>query len=48
MSYRRSPSPPAIDRSIDPTWDSVVQRCLSRDRVRPASAAEVVQALALA
>jgi eukaryotic-like serine/threonine-protein kinase len=44
-----TPSPRAIDPSIDPTWDAVVQHCLSRDRDgRPASAAEVVQALALA
>jgi serine/threonine protein kinase len=43
-----TPSPRAIDPSIDSTWDAVVQRCLSRDRdVRPASAAEVAQSLAL-
>ena len=44
-----TPSPRAIDPSIDPAWDLVVQRCLSRDRAgRPASTAEVAQALALA
>jgi serine/threonine-protein kinase len=43
------PSPRAIDPTIDPVWDAVVQRCLTRERGgRPASAAEVAQALGLA
>ena len=43
-----TPSPRAIDPTIDPVWDAVVQRCLCRERdARWASAAEVARALAL-
>jgi len=44
-----TPAPRTFDPSIDPSWDAVVQRCLSRERAaRPASAAAVALALGLA
>jgi len=43
-----TPVPRALDATIDPVWDAVVQRCLARDpAARPTSASEIAQALGL-